>query len=713
MQVWPKISIVTPTFNCGHLVRKCIESVTSQQYPNVEHIIVDGASTDDTTRVLGEFPHLRWISEKDTGEANALNKALKMVTGDIVCWLNADDYLCPNALEPVARLFREHPTWDLVYGDTNMVDPTGRVLWVKRSSPNTSVSSLARWWENSSMPHQPSMFFSTRLLREVGPLNESLHFSIDLELWFRCAVRTKFHHINQVLSCATQRPDCKSGGTEVEQIKSHWRVLRPFLSQLPFIEQVDFWQEYYFGRLSGLKNHTHLDPTRFPDSEEALLGVIRTINLHPSSLSVLAHLFADQQALLAIVELLNQRGLHFKETKLISIPDRALHSRAPERGTVVVDGIFFERNRTGIYRLWDSVLKSWSQTPFARRVVVLDRSGHAPRYPGIRYRLLPRADITSLNEEAALLTTVCREENAGLFVSTYYTSVVGIPSVMPVYDMIPEKNGWDLRSVDWVAKDLAIKRASAFCCISESTRRDLLEICSDIPPQSAAVTLCGVDRDIFRPASDDEIFSLRQRLNLNKPYFILAGGKTNYKNAHMFFEAMRILPSQHGFKVLVTGGLFEEESLGGLKTGCEIVTATLSDEDLRAAYGGALALVYPSRYEGFGLPVVEAMACGCPVISSPWSSLPEVGGGAAMYITNVATLANALVEVQRPDTRAMLIAAGYEQAKKFSWDTMAHQLQQVFEQVIEATQPKLSGSPLSPNQAHHGKSVGARVIPDE
>jgi glycosyltransferase involved in cell wall biosynthesis len=289
MQKWPKISIVTPTYNCGHLKAKCIESVLAQNYPNLEHIVVDGASKDNTVEVLKSYPHIRWISEKDTGEANALNKALKMATGDVVCWLNADDYFFPDALIPVGELFMKNPSWELVYGNTHMVDPEGKIIWEKISVPDTSLKTLVRWWDNTTMPHQPSMFFSRSLLARVGPLNEHLHFSIDLELWLRCAVEAKFHYINRTLSCATQRDDCKSGGTEVQQIQSHWKVLLPFLAYLPVNERIDFWHEYYLGRLTGLKGHTHLDPTRFPDSEEALLGLVRAISLHPQSLAVVAH----------------------------------------------------------------------------------------------------------------------------------------------------------------------------------------------------------------------------------------------------------------------------------------------------------------------------------------------------------------------------------------------------------------------------------------
>jgi glycosyltransferase involved in cell wall biosynthesis len=166
---------------------------------------------------------------------------------------------------------------------------------------------------------------------------------------------------------------------------------------------------------------------------------------------------------------------------------------------------------------------------------------------------------------------------------------------------------------------------------------------------------------------------------------MLVGGNVDYKNPTLFFEAMRTIPSQHGYKVLVTGN-FNQSLVDHLPTGCEIVAATLSDEELRAAYTGALALVYPSKYEGFGLPVLEAMACGCPVIASPSSSLPEVGGAAAMYVRDAASLADALMEVQKPTTRSMLVAAGYEQVKKFTWSTMAAQIQDVCEQVIAATE---------------------------
>jgi glycosyltransferase involved in cell wall biosynthesis len=262
---------------------------------------------------------------------------------------------------------------------------------------------------------------------------------------------------------------------------------------------------------------------------------------------------------------------------------------------------------------------------------------------------------------------------------------------MPVYDMIPEKTGMDLTSEDYRAKHLAINRAAAFFCISHSTRADLLELFPDIDPASVVVTHCGIDREMFAPAPAEEILKVCQRYNLDKPYFVLVGGKADYKNAAMFFEAMQKLPSQHGFKVLVTGGPHERD-LQRFQTGCEVVSAQLTNEELCAAYSGAIALVYPSKYEGFGLPILEAMACGCPAITTRSSSLPEVGGAAALYADDALSLADAMSEVQKPTTRGMLVRAGYEQVAKFRWSTMAAQIYDVCEQVIRATSSQVAST---------------------
>jgi len=686
MQSDLKISIVTPAYNCGHLIHRCIESVLSQGYSNFEHIICDGGSSDTTVEVLKRYPHVRWISEADEGEAHAVNKAIRMATGDVICWLNADDYFCPNALKAVMATFAAHKPCDIVFGHTYMVDPSGHVLWVKRSAPNVSLKGLLRWWNCDRQPHQPSMFFSRQILESVGPLNQKLHFSIDFELWLRCALKGTFVLVDEVLSCATKRDDSKSSNTHHDQIRSHWRVIAPFLAMLAREEIIEFWQEYYGGLFMGLNGNAVPGLTQKPDSDEALFGLIRVMSKLYPPLKALALLFPEEEDLIPIASRMMDKGLGLKDGDFTSIPDRAIRSRRPKEKTIVIDGIFFERAKTGIYRLWASLLNEWSKGPDASRIVVLDRSGCAPRFPGIRYRLVPPAELRLPENETAMLEAICDQENAGIFTSTYYTSVRNVPSVMVVYDMIPEKTGMDLAGADWVAKHLAIERASALCCISEATRRDLLELFPTIEPGSTAVIPCGIDRADFFRATAPEIAHFRRRHGLTKPYFMLVGGQKGYKNAEMVLEAAKTLPFKDSFQLLVTGRINHAELLADAQ-GLNVVACCLPDEDLRIAYSGAAAFVYPSKYEGFGLPVLEAMACDCPVISSPWSSLPEVGGAAALYVSDAASLADALMEVLKPGVRSLLIPAGREQVSKFRWDIAAAQTLSVFDQVIRATTP--------------------------
>lgn len=124
----PKISIITPSFNSIHTIRDTIESVRTQDYPEWEHLVIDGGSRDGTVELLKEYPHLQWVSEKDEGHYHAMNKGILRATGEIVDILNADDCFRPGALRSVAEAFVQHPEWDALFGDVQYVDGEGREI---------------------------------------------------------------------------------------------------------------------------------------------------------------------------------------------------------------------------------------------------------------------------------------------------------------------------------------------------------------------------------------------------------------------------------------------------------------------------------------------------------------------------------------------------------------------------------------------------------
>jgi glycosyltransferase involved in cell wall biosynthesis len=134
MEQWPRISIVTPSFNQGHYIVATIESVLAQQYPNFEHIIIDGGSTDMTLDVLRRYPHLHVISEPDRGHADALNKGFRLATGDIWSFLNSDDTLLPHALHRVAQEIDPQRGRHIVMGRCRFIDAQGRFTGIEHPS---------------------------------------------------------------------------------------------------------------------------------------------------------------------------------------------------------------------------------------------------------------------------------------------------------------------------------------------------------------------------------------------------------------------------------------------------------------------------------------------------------------------------------------------------------------------------------------------------
>ncbi|MBV8888022.1 MAG: class I SAM-dependent methyltransferase [Chroococcidiopsidaceae cyanobacterium CP_BM_RX_35] len=346
---------------------------------------------------------------------------------------------------------------------------------------------------------------------------------------------------------------------------------------------------------------------------------------------------------------------------------------------IVVDGVFLQLYQTGIARVWRSLLEEWATNGFAKHLVVLNRATNVPKIPGIRYRTVSPYEYHNRDADPAMLQQVCDEEGADLFISTYYTRPLSTPSVVLMHDMIPELMGWELNPL-LQDKRSAIQQAVTHITVSENTASDLVRSFPHISLESITVAHNGVDHQTFSPAKSEDINQFKTKYGISKPYFILVGVVGGYKNTILFFKAFTQLYSKHGFEIVCTGvdSSLEAEfkEFRNFTAGCVVHTLQLSDQELRAAYSGAAALVYPSKYEGFGLPILEAITCGCPVITCHNASIPEVAGEAALYVddNNVQELVNALCEVQKPEVRQSLITAGLEQSKKFSWSKMAEQV---------------------------------------
>ncbi len=152
----PRISIVTPTFNMGRFIEHAILGVLQQGYPNVEHIVVDGGSTDQTLSILEKYPHLEWISERDEGLYDALDKGLRMATGELIGWCNADDLYLPGTFNFVADYFAQNRDVDMIYGDYREIDERGVAFRVRREVGFSDF--LFRWLHINLVP-TPSAFW--------------------------------------------------------------------------------------------------------------------------------------------------------------------------------------------------------------------------------------------------------------------------------------------------------------------------------------------------------------------------------------------------------------------------------------------------------------------------------------------------------------------------------------------------------------------------
>ncbi len=203
----PLVSIVTPSYNQGSFIKQTIDSVLGQSYPHVEYIVVDGNSTDETVSLLKSYgPRLRWTSEPDRGQTDALNKGFAGSKGEVRSYVNSDDVLLPGAVEKVVEHFRRHPEADMVYGQGVLIDEAGRQIGMYR----TDDYSFARLMLDCCVC-QPAAFWLTRIAEKVGPFDERLDYVMDYDYWLRIdRAGGRIDHLREPLAASRRYPGTKT-----------------------------------------------------------------------------------------------------------------------------------------------------------------------------------------------------------------------------------------------------------------------------------------------------------------------------------------------------------------------------------------------------------------------------------------------------------------------------------------------------------------------
>jgi len=320
-----------------------------------------------------------------------------------------------------------------------------------------------------------------------------------------------------------------------------------------------------------------------------------------------------------------------------------------------------------------------------------------PRWP--RYRLQPLLG-------PLFVAPAVRRARPRVYHATEPQGLVrvrGAATVATLYDLIPLRHPdahYPLRRLDarlGYARYLhELQRVDRLIAISEATKQEAVERLR-IPPERIAVTPLAVDERRFYPRSTEEVDRALARHGLRRPYVLHVSASNYHKNTDNVAQAFDLFAGQAGpggaEHTLVIVGSWSPRALADLRaayprlveSGRLRVLGFVPDDDLPALYSGAGALVYPSLVEGFGLPVLEAMRCGCPVLTSGVSSLPEVAGGAALYVDpySVEEIAAALGSLAaQPDLRAALARRGLQRAEGFTWRRTAEATLRVYEELL-------------------------------
>ena len=679
----PKISICIPTYNRKGLLKETLESIFMQTYKDYEVVIVDDGSTDDTEQMIKDTGYpVRYYWQENAGDAAARNKLIKLADGQYISFLDSDDLLPPDAVERMVDVMSKEPEDVIVYGPYVTIDQDGNVCKRKRKKLHSGYITQ-NLFENI-LVHSCGSMFPKKVLEEAGGFNEALPVCADYDLWLRLSQKYRFIAIHEPLF-KRRRHSGNLSRYSFTNRKTEFDVLENFYYNGGGEKSIS--PRRAMKRLSKEGYRAGRCAIRESLSESACQLLSQSFRRHPNSKSLLWWTIAT--------------------AKLHSVlRNSTLKKKSTAKFRVVFDFDPALKNKfSGFYMVGAGLLKGFDELE-EKPEFLLFHSGYSARKAKlIEKGLGPWAKPITTSIKMRWLESFWHYSNypkleyfAGDF-DIYHSlhhlmpPTKGKPRILTVHDLRRYKLPDLYKHSKLGLFESAVKNADHFIAVSESTKKDLCNIFG-IPGEKVDVVHLAANSS-FKPVPKSKKPKIKEQLSEMlgiklENYLMAFSSPDRRKNILRIMQAFLSVQNQmsNNLKLVIVGNLPKNEKKFNSTdfdkiSDSVIVTGPL--EDINDLFACADALVFASLYEGFGIPILEAFACGVPVVTSNRSSMPEVAGDAALYVDpySVESIAEATVRVcSEAGLPERLVEFGFARLKNFNWKKTAAKTLKVYRKLL-------------------------------
>ena len=689
----PNISVCIPTYNREFLLKETLDSVFAQTYKDFEVVIVDDGSTDGTKKMLEKYGYnVHYYWQENAGDAAARNKLIELARGKYISFLDSDDLLYPNALEKMIEAMPEGAKDVVVYGPYVAIDENGDIL--RRRKRKLYSGKITKYLFENILIHSCGSLFPNKMLVQAGGFDTSLPVCSDYDLWLRLSLKYDFISLQELVFKRRRH------GGNISQLSfvnrnTEYKVLENFYfndggkKTIPFkLAMRRLSKEQYRAARSAIKE----------SMEQTACDLLKDSLRRHFNLKVFCWLLIVQNKLHPALRPSRVRSIEQQQKQPVvkkakSISDIKV---AIDFNPVLVNKF------SGFYTFGTGLLEGFAKLEEKPEMILFHSSRFASRAEEV-----VKYELRGITEQKTLTVKMRWLENFwNHFDYPKLESLTGDfdiyhcfhhlmpptkakPRLMTIYDLRRYRLPQLYRKSKLGFFESAVKRADRFLAISQSTKEDLCSVFRIKAEKVDIVPLAsGIDPIFYSAQEQNEIKAkLSEKLGQKLDEFLVViSSPDSRKNipriAEAFERSHSLLPD--GMKLIVVGQLAkrEREFAKKLKANSyhNVIWAGVVD-DLRLWLGCAKGFIFASLYEGFGIPILEAFACGAPVVTSNCSSMPEVAGNAALYVDPLSTesIADAIVEISNNEQlRQDLVAAGRERNKLFTWERTAGEVVKVY-----------------------------------